>query len=200
MQHTTQQGIRTIMHPYLSRKCNTNDQALRYNRLQHSVFTDTMKVGTVLRRGNWYAQVYSTKFVWSRAHQTKRKGDAHETLSLLFKGDYVPPKMVMDGSKEQTLGSFRNKCKEADCHINQTEPYYPWQLQAEGTIRDLKKGAGRKMVQVGAPNQVWDDALDFEAYVRSNTALDIYILQEQLPETVMLGSTSDISNLCEHGF
>ena len=29
----------------------------------------------------------------------KRKEDAHETLSLLFKRDGVPPKMVMDGSK-----------------------------------------------------------------------------------------------------
>ena len=44
----------------------------------------------------------------------KRKVDAHETLSLLFNRYGVPPKMVMDGSKEQTLGSFRKECQEAD--------------------------------------------------------------------------------------
>jgi hypothetical protein len=47
----------------------------------------------------------------------KRKGDAHEALSLLFHCNGVPPVMVMDGSKEQTLGDFRQKLKEADCHL-----------------------------------------------------------------------------------
>ena len=56
------------------------------------------------------------------------------------------------------------------------KPYYPWQLQAEGNIRDLKKGAGRKMVLSGAPKRIWDDALDFAAYVRSHTVLDVYML------------------------
>ena len=55
-----------------------------------------------------------------------RKGDVHETLSLFFKRYDVSPKMVMNGSKEQTLASFRKKCQEADFHIKQTEPYYPW--------------------------------------------------------------------------
>ena len=34
----------------------------------------------------------------------KNKGDLHETLSLLFKRYGVPHKMVMDVSKEHTLG------------------------------------------------------------------------------------------------
>ena len=80
------------------------------------------------------------------------------------------------------------------------ELYYPWQLQAEGTIRDTKKGAGKNMVQAGAPKQIWDDTLDFEAYVRSHTALDVYVLQVQVPKTVMLGGNFDISQFCEHGF
>ena len=32
------------------------------------------------------------------------EGDAHEILSLFFNIDGVNPKMVMDGSNEQTLG------------------------------------------------------------------------------------------------
>ena len=99
MQHTTQRGIRTILHPSLPRRFNTNDRALGYNRLHNSVFTDKMQAGTVLRRGNWYAQVYSTEFGWSRAHPMERKEDSHETLSLLFKKDGLPPKMVVDVSK-----------------------------------------------------------------------------------------------------
>ena len=104
VQHTTQLGIRTILHPSLSRRFKTNDQSLRYNRLQQSVFTDTMQAGTVSRKGNQYAQVYLNEFGWSRAHLMKKKGDSHETLSLLFNRYDVPPKMVMNVSKDQTLG------------------------------------------------------------------------------------------------
>ena len=49
------------------------------------------------------------------------------------------------------------------------------------------------MVWEGAPKQIWDNALEFEAYVRYNTALYIYMLQGEVPETLMLGGTSDIS-------
>ena len=53
----------------------------------------------------------------------KNKEDVHETLSLLFKKDGVPPKMGMDGSKDQNLGSFRKKYQEADFHKKQTDTY-----------------------------------------------------------------------------
>ena len=67
----------------------------------------------------------------------KNKGDAHEILSLLFKRDGVPPNMVMYGSKEQTRGSLRKKFQEEDCHIKQTEAYFPYKFQSEGTIKEL---------------------------------------------------------------
>ena len=130
----------------------------------------------------------------------KRKGDAHDTLHLFFKIDGVPPKMIMDRSKEQTLGSFRKKCQEMDCHIIQREPYSPWKLQAEETIKETKKGAAQKMVWAGKPKQIRDDAMELEAYVISNTDSDIYMLQGEVPETVMLGGTSNTSQLYKHGF
>ena len=79
VQNTTQKGIRTILNPYLLRRFKTNERALRYKRLHHSVFTAIIQAGNVFRRVNWYAQVYSTYFGWSRAHPMKRKGDTHET-------------------------------------------------------------------------------------------------------------------------
>jgi hypothetical protein len=56
------------------------------------------------------------------------------------------------------------------------------------------------MVRAGAPKPFWADAIELEAYVRSNTAHDIYILQGGVPETVMSGETSDISQFCEFAF
>ena len=52
----------------------------------------------------------------------------------------------------------------------------------------------------GAPKKIWDEALEYEAYVRSNTAHDIYILQVEVSETVMSGKTSDISQFSELAF
>ena len=43
------------------------------------------------------------------------------------------------------------------------------------------------------PKLLWDDCLEREAYVRSLTALDIYGLSGQVPETIVSGKTADIS-------
>ena len=44
----------------------------------------------------------------------------HEYLSMLFKCDGVPPKIVVDKSKEQSLGKFSSKCRESDCYLVNT--------------------------------------------------------------------------------
>ncbi len=106
----------------------------------------------------------------------------------------------MDGSKEQTLGRFKKKCQDADCHIKQTKPYSSWQNAAKSAIRELKKAAGQKMVRAGTPKPFWADAIKLKAYISSNTAHDIFILQGEVPEMVMLGEMSDISQFCEFAF
>ncbi len=50
--------------------------------------------------------------------------------------------MVMDGSKEQTLGKFLQKLVDDHCQLKQTEPYSPWQNAAEQEIKEIKKGSG----------------------------------------------------------
>ncbi len=79
---------------------------LWYMHVLHSMFSGTLFAGSVLRQGNNMAQVYATSFGWARVHPMKRKGDAHETLSLVFQCYGVPSTMVTDDSKEQTKGEF----------------------------------------------------------------------------------------------
>ena len=62
------------------------------------------------------------------------KGTAHETLSHLLKQDGCLNYIIMDGSKEQTLGKFKKKVNEADIWVKQIEPYSPWSNQAEQSI------------------------------------------------------------------
>ena len=91
-------------------------------RLPHTAFTDTMFAGTPSGSGNKCAQVYATSFGWARAHPMTRKGDAHETLSLLFHRDGVPPTMVLDGSKEQNKGDFMMNCVRQIATLDRLSP------------------------------------------------------------------------------
>jgi hypothetical protein len=128
-----------------------------------------------------------------------RKGEAHETLSLLFHRDGVPPTMVLDGSKEQTKSDFKRKLREAHCHARQTEPYSPWQQAAEGCIRELKCGVSHKMIKTGSPRVLWDHCIALEALICSSTSNNVYMTNCKVPETIMTGSTADISHICKFG-
>jgi hypothetical protein len=129
-----------------------------------------------------------------------RKGEAHETLSLLFHCDGVPPTMVFDGLKEQCKGDFKRKLCEADCHARQTEPYSPWQQAAEGCIRELKQGVSRKMIKTGSPRVLWDHCIELEALIHSSTSNNVYMTNGKVSEIIMTSSTADISHICEFGW
>jgi hypothetical protein len=129
-----------------------------------------------------------------------RKGEAHETLSLLFHRDGVPPTMVLDGSKEQTKGDFKRKFCEADCHTRQTEPYSPWQQATEGCIRKLKHGVSHKMIKTSLPRVLWGHCIELEALIRSLTCNNVYMTNGEVPETIMTGSTANLSHICEFGW
>ena len=142
MQATTQRGIRRLLHPTLSRRFRTNDRQLRYRRLPIDCFTDTLISNTKSQRLNEYAQIFATPDGWCRAYPMRKKSEAHEGLSLMFQREGVPNTLIMDGAKEQLLGKFRKKCRDAGARIKQTEPYSPWSNAAESAIRELKRGVG----------------------------------------------------------
>ena len=123
VERTTQRGIRSCLHPYLSHRYSTNNRMMRYSRLPHSVLSDTMKSGVVSKIGNKYGQDYCTQYGWSRCYTMKLKSEAHEYLSMLFIRDGVPPKIVVDNSKEKSLGKFSSKCREADYQLVNTYLY-----------------------------------------------------------------------------
>ena len=53
------------------------------------------------------------------------------------------------------------------------------------------------MLKSGFPKALWDHCIELESLIRSHTALDIYGLEGQVPETVMSGQTGNIISLCE---
>ena len=68
------------------------------------MFTDTAQSDITSKQGYKYIQVFSMPNGWKRAFPMTKKSCAPEGLSILFKRDGVPSSIVMDGSKEQTLG------------------------------------------------------------------------------------------------
>jgi hypothetical protein len=148
---TMQRGVHTILDPTLSCRFLTNNHMLHYPCMPHPVFGNTMFAGTESKNGNKCCQVFATNFGWAHAHPLKQKGEAHEALLLMYKHDGVPPKMILDGSKEQVKGVFRRELKEVNCHVHVTEPYSPWQQASEGCIHELKRGVSRKNDQDWCP-------------------------------------------------
>ncbi len=168
--------------------------------LSHTFFNDTLFAGTPSNSGSKCAQAFSTSFGWARAYPMTRKGEAHETFSLLFHCNGVPPTMVFIGSKEQCQGDFKRKLCKADCHARQTEPYSPWQQAAEGCIHELKWGASCKMINTGSPRVLWDHCIELEALICSSTSNNMYMTNGKVPETIMTGSTTNIRHICEFGW
>ena len=80
----------------------------------------------------------------------QRKGEAHETLSLLFHRDGVTPSMIADNPKELILGEFKLNLNEANCHLTQTEPYSPMMQTFV-----LAKGCTREQRCVLEDYQIW---------------------------------------------
>ena len=165
------------------------------------MFMNTLKAQTTTWFGkNKYAQVFSTSFGWARAYPMKRKSSAHEAFSLLAQCDGVPITIICDNANEQIMGKFHCKCHEVGTCVKQTKPHTLWSNAAEGTIQELKGGAGQKMAKSSCPAKLWDHCRELEAYIRSHSAPDKYELQGQVPETIMSGQTADMSPFVELPF
>ena len=122
---TTQRGVRHVTNTSIMRRFPTNDRMMRYNRLPHPMFTDTLLAGTAYQRGHKFAQVFATSYGCSRTIPMTNKSDAIFALDCLFRHEGVPPEIIMYGSKEQNLGDFARKLRDAGCHRTQIEPHSP---------------------------------------------------------------------------
>jgi hypothetical protein len=56
------------------------------------------------------------------------------------------------------------------------------------------------MIKTGSPKALWDHCLELEAIIRSCTCNDNFETNGETPETIMSGSTADISHISEFGW
>ena len=144
----------------LSMRFPNNDRMLRYDSLPHILFSETLIAGSVSKRGKKYSQIHGASFGWAQDFPMTKKGDTHETISLIFKRVGVPTEIIVDRAKEQILGKFNNKLKKAKFHLRHTKTYSQWSNANEGTIHEAKKGSSRKMICTGSPKKVWNHCIE----------------------------------------
>ena len=193
---TTQLGIRQRTAD-LVRRFKTNDRALRYNRLNVEMYTDTAKAGVKSHDQMLYIQVYATHGGWVKAYPMATKADTVHTLQDLLKEVGVPAKLILDNSLEQTKGDFRKMARDAGIRIVQTEPHSPWQNYAESAIRELKKATRRRMARTRTPEVLWSDCVVLEAEIMSHTARHTPHLNGLTPQSMVNPQTPDISRIAE---
>ena len=194
---TTQQGIRTWGTVNTEHRYPSGDRPLRYNRIPHKMYHDTFFSTTKSSKGNTCSHIFATDFAWSRNYPLVSKEDAHFAMDDLFHQYGVPETLVSDDAKELTLGVFAKKARQAGCHLSLTDHYSPWQNRAESEIRKVKRLARRWMVESNSPRKLWDYCTQLASVVRSHTAHDMFQLQGEVPETILRGTTADISHVCE---
>ena len=169
---TTQLGIRHAIHP-LKRRYRTDHMSLSYRRLNERIYSDTLFAKVTSLKGNTCAQIFTTNDTgYVRVHPMHSKSQAGEALQSLAEDVGVPAEIVVDGAAEQVgpRSEFMKTVNYLRTKIKQTEPYSPWQNQAESAIRELKKRWKHRMSVKKIPRRLWDYGLVYESEIMSRIA------------------------------
>jgi hypothetical protein len=129
---TTQRAIRSTPTPSVERRWPTNDRSVRYKRLAHTVYHDTLYSQQVSMRMNKCSEIYATDFGWSRNFPMRKESDVHETLKLFLTRFGIPEALISDGARALIAGRFKQAAREAGCHLKLTDPYSPLAKQGRG--------------------------------------------------------------------
>ena len=197
---TTQRGVRDFTDAKMNRRLKPLSYQLMFEPLRTTMYTDTLFSKIKSLQQNTCAQVFCTPLDWTRVFPLVSKADAHKALDLLHRRHGVPAKLICDNANELTKGDFRKKSLAAGSHCTSIEAHTQEHNRAELAIRELKRGYRRQMRRANAPRVLWDHCLELQALIRSHTALDLYALNGDTPETNLTGNTPDISFLVEHAW
>jgi len=142
IQVTTKCGIRNAVHP-IHRRFHTCQSHLQYPLLNTTVYSNTLFTTSKSTRSNSCAQVFVTDFDFTWVVPMKSKGVAPFALQDFIHDIGIPQHIHTDNAKELKAGQWKKIVNEYGIKQTHTEPYSPWQNQAEAMIQELKKLAIR---------------------------------------------------------
>ena len=194
---TTQRCARTSLYPTLSRRFNTNDRMLRYNRISCDMFMDTYFSQVTSIRGYKCAQMFTSDFNFIYIANLKKRADLPQALKHMFKSVSVPTAIVADGAKEQVSGDSLRLCQYASCTVKELEKETLWSNRAELHIGLAKAGMLRELKRSNCPMKLWCYLGEWFTKINNCLARDTYQLHNQTPHFIATGKATDISSICE---
>lgn len=196
---TTQAGIRNVLIPS-ERKVRKKAPWLKFPAIKGRWFTDQMFAAVPSLNGERIASVFTNGKGYDLVYPIRTKGEHSIAFMKMIHDLGVPQTVVSDGAKELMLGRAKEIANEYRVETKATVPYSHWQNQAEGSIREIKKGTRRKLRQTGAPLRTWSYCAKWVTAIRRFTASDIPELDGRTPYEYVVGSTPDISPLALFDF
>ena len=169
---TTQHGVRHALHP-LKRRYRTDNMSLAYKRLNSRFYSDTLFAKVKSTKVNTCAQVFASDNIdFIHVHPMATKSMAGSALQAFADDVGIPNELVVDGAGEQVgpKSEFMKTVNFLRCRLKRTEPYSPWQNNAETAIRELKKRWKNRMSTKKIPKRLWDFGLVYESEIMSRTA------------------------------
>ncbi len=194
---TTQLAIRSADAP-LKRRYRTDLMSQKLRRLSCRFYTDTFFSKSTSVSGHKCAQLFTDGNGMVVIYPMRSKASAGTKLTDFAHDIGIPNHLTMDGAGEQ-IGLNSTMMKEIrrlkiQWHI--TEPYSPWQNQAENTIGIIKSKYHHRMTRRKVPKAFWDFGIIWEAEIYSRTAGK----DGRTPIERITGDTIDISEWIDFEF
>jgi hypothetical protein len=192
-----QMGVRGFANVKGTRVLKHTAHQLMFRHLRTEVYTDTMFSKIISLRQNTFAQVYVTRFYWTKVYPLKKKSEAYLSLDQLHRDIGVFKTIIPDNAMELTDGQFRAKAVHAGSIIRPIEAYTHNQNLGKSGIMELRRMYRKAMIATNSPHILWDYCLQLMAEIRLHSVLDVLDLDSDTPTTRITGDTADIYHHCE---
>ena len=166
LQVTTQQGIRTVVHP-LHRRYRVNHLHLNRWRLNGDWFTDTLFSKVSLIQGNTCAQVLNNGNL-TTVHLLDSRAKVAQSLTEFADDVGISDTLLSDGAPE-VVGPktvFMKEVNRLKIRLKRSEARRSNQnYAAECAIGELKKRWRNRMLRKKVPPRLWDYGLIYESNI-----------------------------------
>ena len=143
--------------------------------------------------------MFATDFGWHKAYPLHKRQEAEQALKLLHHEAGVPRELVTDNANEfiGENSAFRKTARIAGSYCRSVEAYTQRHNIAEASIREVKRLYKKLKRKSNSPKAVWDHLVQYAATILSHSAKRNLQTRGMVPETKLLGDTTDISHLSE---
>lgn len=188
--------MRFVQGPF-TRRLRTRQAQLGSRYLNCPVYSDTLFSKDTSIRGYKCAQLFTTAKHHTVIFPMKSKADAYQSLDEYAYTIGIPNPIITDNAGEEYGDEWRRVTKKYLMHQRFTEPYSPWQNQAERAIQGLKTHFRRIMHRNKCPEVFWCFGMVYTSDIRERMASTI---DARTPLESTIGESVDISEYIEFDF